>query len=123
MYRAFTDPDELAEWYAPGEMTAEVHELEAEPDGRLSVSMVDDDERHEAEGSFSEVVENERLVHSWRWHGTDGPESRITVTFEDAGGATEVVLTHELLPDAESVERHLEGWSGVLENLAAVLET
>jgi uncharacterized protein YndB with AHSA1/START domain len=122
LYRAFTDPDELAQWYAPGDMTAEVDALEPEVDGRLAVSMLGDEEPHEVEGTFTEVVENERLVHTWRWTGDDaGAESRVTVEFRDVEGGTEVTLTHEALPGPESVERHAEGWSGILENLSAEL--
>ena len=121
LFRAFTDPDHLAAWYAPGDMAAEVHALEAEPDGQLSVSMVGGDERHECEGTFLEVVENERLVHTWRWRHAPEAESRVTVEFEATDGGTAVVLTHERLPGREAVEEHAQGWTGILENLAATL--
>jgi uncharacterized protein YndB with AHSA1/START domain len=44
VYRAFMDPDELEEWYAPGDVTTKVHTLEPEPDGVLSFSFVDGDD-------------------------------------------------------------------------------
>ena len=122
VFRAFADPDELEQWYAPGDMTAEVHELEPEAGGRLSISMLDEEERHDAEGTFTEVVENERLVHTWTWtHHDDPVETRITVEFVEVDEGTEVVLTHEGHPDAETTEEHASGWASVLENLAAVL--
>lgn len=65
LYRAFTDPDELAVWYAPGDMTVEVHALEPHVGGSLSISMHGDEGRHDAEGTFTDGVENERLVHTW----------------------------------------------------------
>lgn len=121
LFRAFTDPDDLAAWYAPGEMTAEVHALEPEPDGQLSVSMVAGDESHDAEGTFLEVVENERLVHTWHWRHAPEQESRVTVEFVPTDDGTEVVLTHERLADRKAAEEHAEGWVGILENLAATL--
>ena len=127
VYRAFTDPDELAQWYAPGEMTTEVHTLKPEPGGTISVTMVGDDEDHTAEGTFEDVIENERLVHTWRWVGgsmdEDDEESLVTVTFEEVEAGTEVVLTHERLPNSESVRQHTEGWTGCLENLARALDS
>ena len=122
LWRAFTDPEDLAAWYAPGEMTAAIHAWEAEPGGELSISMLGDDGSHDAVGTFEAVVEGERLVHTWRWtHREDEPETRVTVAFRDVDGGTEVVLTHEGHPDADAVESHTEGWNGVLENLAATL--
>lgn len=123
LWRAFTDPEELAEWYAPGDMTAEIHAWEATPDGELDISMVDEAGSHDAEGTFTEVIENEKLVHTWQWTHVDEPvETHITVEFVPVEDGTEVVLTHEGHPDAETTEEHVGGWSGVLENLAAALE-
>ena len=123
LFRAFTDPEELAAWYAPGDMTAVVHDWEPAVDGALSVSMVDEDGSHDADGTFVEVVENERLVHTWTWTHVDDPvETRITVDFVPVEDGTEVVLTHEGHPDAETAEDNARGWTGVMENLASVVE-
>jgi len=123
LFRAFTDPEELARWYAPGDMTAQIHEWEPEAGGDLAISMLDEDGSHDAEGTFTEVVEDEQLVHTWTWTHHDEPvETRITVEFHPVEGGTEVVLTHEGHPDAETTEEHAGGWSSVLENLASVLE-
>ena len=122
LWRAFTDPDELAQWYAPGDMTAEIHSWAATPDGELDISMVDEDGSHDAEGIFTEVSENERLVHTWTWTHVDDPvETRITVEFVPVEDGTEVVLTHEGHPDAETTENTAGGWSGVFENLEELL--
>jgi uncharacterized protein YndB with AHSA1/START domain len=123
VFRAFTDPEELSAWYAPGDMTAQIHTWDATTDGALSISMLDDEGSHDAEGTFTEVVENERLVHTWTWTHTEEPvETVMTVEFHDVDGGTEVVLTHEGHPDAETVEQNAQGWTGVLENLGEVLK-
>lgn len=123
LYRAFTDPEELAEWYAPGDMTAKIHDWEPEPRGSLSVSMVDDEGSHDAEGTFTEVVENRKLVHTWTWTHLDDPvETRITVEFTPVEDGTAVVLTHEGHPNAATTEENASGWSSVLANLANVVE-
>lgn len=119
VFSAFTDPDELEEWYAPGPMTTEVHEFDARPQGTFSISMRGGEAPHDVEGTFVEVVENERLVHTWR--GPAGGETRVTVAFEAVDDGTRVVLTHEEFESREAVQRHLEGWVGIYEKLANYL--
>lgn len=119
VYQAFTDPDELEAWYAPGPMTTEVHEFDLEADGAFSISMRGGEGPHDVEGTFLEVVENERLKHTWR--GPSGAETVVTVTFEDADPGTRIVLTHEEFDSAEAVRTHLEGWVGIYEKLADYL--
>lgn len=119
VFRAFTDPDELEEWYAPGEMGIEVHAFSPEPDGSFSISMTGGDAPHDVEGTFVEVVENERLVHTWQ--GPSGPRTRVTITFDAVEDGTEVVLTHEEFESRDAVESHAEGWSSIFERLAGHL--
>jgi uncharacterized protein YndB with AHSA1/START domain len=44
-------------------------------------------------------------------------ETRVTVEFLDIGDSTEVRLTHENLPSADSVKNHEHGWSGSFDKL------
>lgn len=126
VWRAFTDPDELEEWYAPGDVTTKVHTLEPEPDGVLSFSFVDGDDRTDIEGMFEEVVENERIVHTWRYPGEE--ESRVIYEFRDVDDGTEVVLVHERIGPyrdrsaRENVDGYVEGWTSALEKLDVALE-
>jgi len=41
----------------------------------------------------------------------------VTVEFQEKGQDTEVILTHELFANAESRDKHHEGWSGCLTRL------
>ena len=41
----------------------------------------------------------------------------ITVEFNDLGDSTEVVLKHELFPDAEATANHEKGWTSCLNRL------
>lgn len=116
VFRAFTDPDELAQWFVPEGMTAEVHALEPEPGGAFEVSWTDGDKRIDNEGTYVEVVENERLVSA---EEVGGGELRLAYEFRDVDGGTEVVLTQTFpgpVPDGAA-----EGWTGILDNLEEVL--
>lgn len=128
VFHALTDPTAIAEWYHPGTMTTEVEAWEATPGGALDITMTageekeleeDDPGRYHNVGAFREVVENERIVHTWRWvHMPEVGESLVTMELSEVDGGTELVLTHTKLPDRESVEEHAGGWQGCLENLA-----
>lgn len=114
VFRAFTEPEEVEKWLGPGSMTGEVHALELEPGGAYSVSMSGETNRYEVEGEILEVVENERLVHTWE-------PGRITIELREVDEGCEVVFTHEGLPNADIADRHAAGWESALDNLAAAL--
>lgn len=116
VYRAFTDPDELEQWFVPEGMTAEVHAIDPEPDGAFAVSWTDGENRIDNEGTYAEVVENERLVTV---EETSEGELRLTYEFRDADDGTEVIVTQEFpgpVPDGAA-----EGWASIIDNLEAVL--
>ena len=116
VYRAFTDPAELEQWFVPEGMEAEVHALEPEPGGDFVVSWTADENRIDNEGTFVEVIENERLVTV---EEIEGGELRLTYEFQDVDDGTEVVITQDFpgpVPDGAS-----EGWAGILDNLEAVV--
>ncbi|MEY7852210.1 SRPBCC domain-containing protein [Natrarchaeobius sp. A-rgal3] len=114
VWAAWTDPDEMKRWYGANLMDVEIHALEAEPGGSFSITMRDDDDSYDVDGEFLEVVEPERLVHTWY-------VGRVTVDLESVEGATELVFTHEKLPDRETTDLHAEGWLAAVESLATTL--
>lgn len=84
--------------------------LEPEVGSLLDLSMLGEDGSHDAAGTFTDIVENERLIPTWTWTHHDEPvEARIIVELHDIEDGTEVVLTHEGHPDAETVQQHAEG--------------
>jgi uncharacterized protein YndB with AHSA1/START domain len=76
-------------------------------------------------GSYVEVKPPERLVMTWSSEGSplhDGYESLLTIEFVAQGiAATEVVLTHERLPDLY-VRDFSAGWDSTLEHLEKYLQ-
>lgn len=114
VFRAFTDPEDVEQWFGPGAMRGRVHALEPEPGGAYSVSMIGDEVRYDIDGEFVEVVENERLVHMW-------DPGCVTIELRDVDDGCEVVLTHDGLPDKEVADGHASGWASALDNLGAVL--
>lgn len=116
VWMAFTDPDELKQWFVPEGMTADVHALEPESGGAFAVSWTDGENRIDNEGTYVEVVENERLVAV---EETDEGELRLNYEFQDVNDGTEVIITQELpgpVPDGAAA-----GWASMLDTLAEVL--
>ncbi|MFC6964178.1 SRPBCC family protein [Halocatena marina] len=117
VWRAFTDPDELEQWFVPEGMSAEVHSHELKPGGSMSIVWTDGEHRIDNEGYYIEVVENERLVSG---EETEVGELRLTYEFREVEDGTEVIITQEFpeeIPDGAA-----DGWAGILENLAEIVE-
>lgn len=116
VFRAFTDPDELEQWFVPEGMTAEVHALEPEPGGAFAITWTAGENRIDNEGTYVEVVENERLDAV---EETDEGELRLSYEFRDVDDGTEVVVIQEF--PASVPEGAAEGWASILDNLEEVL--
>lgn len=120
VYRAWTDPKLLTRWFGP----ENVETIEAELDPRVGgvyriVMLENNGERHQVQGRYHEVVENERLVFSWSWITTPERVSKVTVTLKSDGDLTLLTLLHEQLFDEKAVAGHTHGWTGSLAKLKA----
>lgn len=116
VWRAFTDADELEQWFVPDGMSAEVHANELEPGGAMAITWTDGENRIDNEGYYLEVVEHERLVSG---EEVEDGELRLTYEFRDVDEGTEVVVTQEFpgpVPDGAE-----EGWASIIDNLEEML--
>jgi uncharacterized protein YndB with AHSA1/START domain len=118
VFAAWTDPELVKLWFAPGDMTVGDVKVDARVGGSYRIVMQGADMTPTAVGEYKEIVTNERLVFSWQWEGDPSQPTLVTVTFHDVEGGTRVDLKHERLSSEESRARHEHGWIGCLENLA-----
>lgn len=123
VFEAWTRPDELKRWAAPGPMSTPLAEVDLRVGGRYRIHMRSPDgAEHRVVGEYREVDPPKRLVYTWTWEtNPDVTDSIVTVEFHDRDGSTEVVLRHEGLPSVDSRERHASGWSQCLEKLETVV--
>ena len=123
VFEAWTRPEELKRWAAPGPMETPFAEVDLRVGGRYRIHMREPDgNAHRVFGTYREVDPPRRLVYTWSWE--DDPEvkdSVVTVEFRHLGGSTEVVLRHEGFPSSERRDRHLSGWGACLEQLETVV--
>jgi uncharacterized protein YndB with AHSA1/START domain len=107
VWKAWTDPDQLAVWWGKRGWTAvrSTIEMDVRPGGAFSLLSVADDDGREmrSAGVYREVVEPERLV-------LDDPDGALaTVTFTELGdGRTEMVF-HATLDTTRQIRDAAEG--------------
>jgi uncharacterized protein YndB with AHSA1/START domain len=125
VFAAWTNPDIAARFLGPGDVKATNVHMDVKVGGTFSITMErPGNEPFIARGTYLEVNAPKRLVMTWRWvedDPADEHESLLSLDFNERDGETEFVLTHEKLASAESLERHEEGWTAIVDELATVL--
>jgi uncharacterized protein YndB with AHSA1/START domain len=135
VWRAWTDPSQLAQWWVPAPTVARVDRLELRPGGALVTRMSDDGVEFvpHLDASFLVVDELERLAFTnaidSRWRpASPNPIAMVAeILFGDhpAGTDYQVIVRHG---DPAARARHEEigffdGWGSVTEQLAALVES
>src|SRR5438105_701795 len=93
LFRAWTDPELLKQWFAPLPYTTPVAELDVRPGGANLIVMRDPEgNEFPNRGVYLEVVENERLVftdaYTKAWEASEKPFMTVVLTFADEGKTT-----------------------------------
>lgn len=130
LYRAWTEPALLRQWFAPKPWTTPHAELDVRPGGTsLVVMRSPDGEEFPSRGVYLEVVPDRRLVftdaYSEAWVPADKPFFTGIVSFEAEAGGTRYTARARHW-NAEDRERHEkmgfhEGWGLCADQLAAVV--
>jgi len=119
LFACFTQADLLNQWHAPSDTMAISAEVDLKIGGRYRIAMTElEGKTHTAVGICKEIDEPRKLVYSWRWEGSEDPDTLVTVEFKQDGQQTEVTLTHENFPNSEVTTHHSQGWSGIYRRLA-----
>ena len=134
VFTAWTSIDALNLWLGPHSHTSTVEKFELKDGGKYQIRMTPVSEDHDCKGNpdddsvcagtFVEIKSPERLVMTFNWisNGADMGETLLTIEMFEADGGTDVVLTHERLPDEELRQAHEGGWQGSLECLEEYLQ-
>jgi len=130
VFKAWTDPKLMAQWFAPDMFTIPVCELDAQPGGAIYLIMRGSDGvEFPMTGVFHEVVAPERIVFT---SGAVMDESSVpqletltTVTLSEENGKTNMILHEKVVRASPMAAGALsgmeEGWKQSLEKLAEVL--
>ena len=129
LFRAWTDPELLKQWFAPLPWTTPEAELDVRPGGAsLVVMRSPEGQDFPNRGVYLEVVENELIVvtdaYTEAWKPSEKPFMTAIVTFEDEGGKTRYTARarHWTMADREAHEKmgFHEGWGQCADQLAAL---
>jgi len=129
VFKAWTDPQHLAQWWGPHGFTTPVCEFDAHVGGALRIHMRGPDGTiYPMHGVIRELVTPERLVFSSV--ATDAAskpllEQLTTITFVEQNGKTTMTMHSRAVAVAEAGVGHLQGmeigWTQTIDRLEALL--
>jgi uncharacterized protein YndB with AHSA1/START domain len=92
VFRAYTDPELVPQWWGPRYLTTTIDKLEARSGGSWRIIQRDPDgNEYSFHGVFHEVAAPDRIIQTFEYEGMPGHVTLETATFEDLGGKTRVV--------------------------------
>jgi uncharacterized protein YndB with AHSA1/START domain/DNA-binding transcriptional ArsR family regulator len=130
VFKAWTDPRLVAQWWCPYGFTNPVCELDVRTEGTILIHMRGPDGvEYPMQGIYHEVVPPERLVFTTRAVEDARGEFQLevfnTVTFTELGDKTQLTLHAVVVRATSAAEGALAGmeagWSQSLDKLAGVL--
>jgi uncharacterized protein YndB with AHSA1/START domain len=130
VFKAWTDPELLKQWFAPLPYTTPVAELDVRPGGANLIVMRDPaGNEFPNRGVYLEVVKNERLVftdaYTKAWEPSEKPFMTVILTFENEGGKTKYTarVLHWTVADREAHEKmgFHQGWGQCADQLVALV--
>ena len=121
VFAAWTRPEELTAWWAPGPVTCPAAEIDLREGGAYRIANRFPDGRTIwIRGEFERVEPERELVYSWRLDPY-APAERVTVDFTPRGEATELVIVHARIPSPEAQAGHHRAWNACLDQLQSHL--
>ncbi|WP_326569776.1 SRPBCC domain-containing protein [Amycolatopsis rhabdoformis] len=126
VFRAWTEPEQLASWLGPEDFAASVAKLDLRAGGAWRARI--HSEKHGVarwmQGAYREISPPGRLVFTFSW---DDPqdvvgETLVTITLADVGDKTEMTFHQAPFPTEEERAGHHDGWSSTFDDLARYLE-
>lgn len=132
LYRCWTEPKLLMQWFAPKPWTTVGAEMDLRPGGAsLMVMRSPEGQEFPNPGVVLEAVKNERLVFTdayvKAWEPSEKPFMTAIITFQDEGKGTRYTARalHWSAADRETHEKmgFHEGWGKCAEQLAALAKT
>ena len=129
VFRAFTDPGQLARWFGPVgySVPLESVQIDLRVGGHQRFVMVSDSdprERSAVDAEFTEIIANELIVGVESWEGVpelqDPTNMHLRLEFHDEGGSTRLVVRQgSYTEEVEQMAR--EGWNSSFTKLDELL--
>jgi uncharacterized protein YndB with AHSA1/START domain len=120
LFRAFTDPAALRQWWGPRDFTIVAIDFPAEEGRGYRVELrAPDGSRWAHEGQFLEVRPPAVLTYTWRW--VEGPlppvDALVELTFREDGAGTVLSVRHGPFGNQGACDQHVAGWTDTFARL------
>jgi len=122
LFNAWLDAASLGAWLRPFDTIETKVTMDPVEGGAFEIVMCTPGGNVPHQGEFLVIDPHKRLVFTWISEHTYGKASLVTVDFMPSGKSTEIVLTHEQLPD-DKLAAHNGGWTSGIEKLATRYES
>ena len=130
LFKAWTEPELMKQWFAPKPWTTPVVETDVRPGGAsLVVMRGPDGQESPNRGVYLEIVPNERIVvtdaYVKAWEPSEKPFMTLILTFENEGGKTRYTARarHWSVADRDAHEKmgFHTGWSQCADQLTELV--
>jgi uncharacterized protein YndB with AHSA1/START domain len=122
LFAAWSQPDRMEQWFfplRPGWKATVNNDFRT--GGSHQLVMLDEENTpYSHTGIYQEIVPNQKIVFTWISDSVKN--TLVTVELHSVNdNETEILLTHERLPDKEQYEKHQGGWQECLDHLEEFL--
>jgi uncharacterized protein YndB with AHSA1/START domain len=123
VFAAWTEPETLKRWMAPDpNMVVTVAEADVKIGGRYRIVMSEPGgTEHRVGGVYREIDPGRKLSFTWAWESAPEIETLVTVELRKNGTGTELTLVHTKFADAQTRDRHNQGWAGCVGQLERLM--
>ena len=123
VFKAWTDPEQVAQWYGPEGFSEVFLEMDVRPGGAWRKCMRSPEGTdYWRRGIYREIVEPERLVFTYVSddpQGIPGHETLVTITFADRGAKTLMTFRQAEFESIAARNSHQGGWTSCMGRFAA----
>jgi uncharacterized protein YndB with AHSA1/START domain len=116
LFDAWLDAEALAIWMRPGPVSSTAARVDPREGGSYEITMHGQSGPIVHKGVYLEIDRPRRLVFTWASLGTEMRDTLVTVDFVPVNNRTEIIVTHEQLPESAKPS-HGIGWTHGLEHL------
>jgi uncharacterized protein YndB with AHSA1/START domain len=120
VFREWLNEESIRDWFAPETYVTTACRVDAKPGGSYHIEYRSNDGHvFNEHGVFREVEAPKRLVLTLTHvhDGQSGPETSITVTFEDSARGTRMCFRQTGFDSVEYRDANAEGWQGCFAKL------
>ena len=124
VWDCWTNPAHILRWFGSDPNGHGVSaQADLQPGANFEITFSNaDGTQHTCTGTYADVRPHTNLSFTWRWKGTEEPESFVTIALTPHEAATEMRFEHTNLGHASSHD-YAAGWQRTFDKLDRLLQT